>query len=75
MRQQPQADWPGASNRTPATWSQLSQNITARSSHLGGVHALFRDGRTQFLKDSINVLVWQGLGSRNGGEVISADTY
>ncbi|MBV8077249.1 MAG: DUF1559 domain-containing protein [Planctomycetaceae bacterium] len=62
------------SHRTPASWSQLSQNITARSSHLGGVHALFCDGHTQFIKDSINVLVWQGLGSRKGGEVISAET-
>jgi prepilin-type processing-associated H-X9-DG protein len=46
-----------------------------RRSHLGGVHALFCDGHTQFIKDSINVLVWQRLGSRNGGEVISADAY
>jgi hypothetical protein len=29
----------------------------------------------QFMKNSINVLVWQGFGSRNGGEVLSADAY
>jgi hypothetical protein len=33
------------------------------------------DGHVQFVKDSTNVLVWQGLGSRNGAEVISADAY
>jgi hypothetical protein len=33
------------------------------------------DGRVQFMKNSINVLVWQGLGSMNGGEVVSADAY
>ena len=37
--------------------------------------SLFADGHVQFIKDSINVLVWQGLGSRNGGEVIAADSF
>jgi prepilin-type processing-associated H-X9-DG protein len=63
------------SNRTPATWSLLSQNIAARSQHSGGVNALLCDGHVQFIKNSINVIVWQGLGSRNGGEVIGADAF
>ncbi len=33
------------------------------------------DGHVQFVKETINVLVWQALGSRNGGEVISSDSY
>ena len=41
----------------------------------GGVNALLGDGHVQFIKNTINVLVWQGLGSRNGGEVISADAF
>jgi hypothetical protein len=36
---------------------------------------LLADGSVRFIKDSIDVLVWQGLGSRNGGEVVSADAY
>jgi prepilin-type N-terminal cleavage/methylation domain-containing protein/prepilin-type processing-associated H-X9-DG protein len=47
----------------------------ARSRHPGGVNSLMADGHVQFVKDSINVLVWQGLGSRNGGEVVSSDAY
>jgi prepilin-type processing-associated H-X9-DG protein len=63
------------STRTPALWSWLSLNIAARSKHAGGVNSLLADGHVQFIKNSINVLVWQGLGSRNGGEVISSDAY
>jgi prepilin-type processing-associated H-X9-DG protein len=53
----------------------LSLNITSRSRHPGGVNSLFCDGHVQFIKDSVNVATWQGLGSRNGGEVLSADGY
>ncbi|MFI5455657.1 MAG: DUF1559 domain-containing protein [Isosphaerales bacterium] len=63
------------STRSDPLWSWLSLNIAARSKHPGGVNSLMADGHVQFIKDSINVLVWQGLGSRNGGEVISADAY
>jgi prepilin-type processing-associated H-X9-DG protein len=63
------------STRSPQFWSWLSLNIAARSKHPGGVNSLMADGHVQFIKDSVNLLVWQGLGSRNGGEVISADAY
>ena len=49
--------------------------ITARSSHPGGVNSLFGDGSVRFAKDSVNLAVWRGLGTRAGGEVISADSY
>ncbi len=63
------------SNRSDPLWSQLSLNITARSMHPGGVHTLFCDGHVQFEKDTINLFVWQAIGSRNGGEVISATDF
>jgi prepilin-type N-terminal cleavage/methylation domain-containing protein/prepilin-type processing-associated H-X9-DG protein len=63
------------STRSDPLWSWLSLNIAARSKHPGGVNSLMADGHVQFIKNSINVLVWQGLGSRNGGEVISGDAY
>ena len=47
----------------------------ARSFHPGGVITLMSDGSVRFVKDSIPVETWRSLGSRNGGEVISADTY
>jgi prepilin-type N-terminal cleavage/methylation domain-containing protein/prepilin-type processing-associated H-X9-DG protein len=63
------------SDKSPADWQNLSLNITARSYHPGGVNSLFCDGHVQFIKDTVNVFTWQALGSRNGGEVVSADQY
>ena len=63
------------SNRSDATWNFLSLNIAPRSRHPGGVNALFSDGHVQFVKNSTDVLTWQALGSRDGGEVISAGAY
>jgi prepilin-type processing-associated H-X9-DG protein len=53
----------------------LSLNIAARSKHPSGVNSLLADGHVQFIKDSIAVPTWQALGSRNGGEVVSADSF
>lgn len=61
--------------RSDPLWNWLSLNITARSRHPSGVNSLFCDGSVHFIKNSVNVGVWRGLGSRNGGEVISADAY
>ena len=47
----------------------------ARSRHPGGVNALFCDGSVKFVKDTVNVATWQALGTRAGGEVVSADAY
>jgi prepilin-type N-terminal cleavage/methylation domain-containing protein/prepilin-type processing-associated H-X9-DG protein len=63
------------SNRTDPIWNWLSLNVAARSKHPGGVNSLFCDGHVQFIKNTVNLLTWQGLGSRNGGEVVSADAY
>jgi prepilin-type N-terminal cleavage/methylation domain-containing protein/prepilin-type processing-associated H-X9-DG protein len=63
------------SDKTDPYWSWLSLNVTTRSRHPGGVQSLFADGHVVFIKDSINLPVWQALGSASGGEVISSDSY
>jgi prepilin-type N-terminal cleavage/methylation domain-containing protein/prepilin-type processing-associated H-X9-DG protein len=45
------------------------------SRHPGGVNTLFGDGAVKFVKDPVNLSVWRALGTRNGGEVISADSF
>jgi prepilin-type N-terminal cleavage/methylation domain-containing protein/prepilin-type processing-associated H-X9-DG protein len=45
------------------------------SNHPGGVNVLFADGSVRFAKDSISQTIWMNLGSRNGGEVVSSDSY
>jgi prepilin-type processing-associated H-X9-DG protein len=46
-----------------------------KSRHPGGANFLFADGSVHFLKQSISPVTYCALGSRNGGEVISADAY
>jgi prepilin-type processing-associated H-X9-DG protein len=72
---------------TPNKWSCISANssdpstggpmdmITASSNHPGGVNSCFCDGSVHFIKDSINLQTWWGLGTRNMGEVIGSDQY
>ena len=49
--------------------------ITARSFHPGGVNAQMMDGSVRFVKNTIALNIWRGLGTRAGGEVLSADSY
>ena len=49
--------------------------VTARSFHPGGVNSLMVDGSVRFLKDTIALNIWRGLGTRASGEVLSADSY
>ncbi|MDR3623485.1 MAG: DUF1559 domain-containing protein [Paludisphaera borealis] len=45
------------------------------SNHPGGVNVAFMDGSVRFVKNSVDLPTWWALGTRNGGEVISADAY
>jgi prepilin-type processing-associated H-X9-DG protein len=59
--------WPGGANG--------SNFVNATSNHAGGVNTLFGDGSVKYIKDSVNQNTWWSLGTRNGGEVVGADTY
>jgi len=50
-------------------------HVAARSYHSGGVNIAFADGSVHFIKGSIALTVWKALGTRGGGEVLSADSY
>ena len=45
------------------------------SKHPGGVNLLLGDGSVKFIKDTVNLQTWRALGTRNGGEVISSDSF
>lgn len=47
----------------------------ATSSHPGGVNLLLCDGSVRFVKDTVNLIPWRALATRNGGEVISSDAF
>ncbi len=50
-------------------------HLAARSLHPGGVNTGFADGSVRFIKNSVDISTWRALGTRSGGEVISADAY
>jgi prepilin-type N-terminal cleavage/methylation domain-containing protein/prepilin-type processing-associated H-X9-DG protein len=49
--------------------------LAPSSNHPGGVNVSMVDGSVRFVKDSIALDVWWGLGTRNGKEIISADAF
>ena len=55
--------------------NQAFNNQEAASFHSGGVNALFGDGSVRFLKENVQLLVFRGLLTAAGGEVVSADQY
>ncbi|HUQ70909.1 MAG TPA: DUF1559 domain-containing protein [Planctomycetaceae bacterium] len=56
--------------RTNFWWDRLSHNVAARSRHTGGVHILLCDGSVRFVSENVDLVTWQRLGSRAGGEVL-----
>ncbi|WP_406697126.1 DUF1559 domain-containing protein [Singulisphaera sp. Ch08] len=44
------------------------------SNHPGGVNVGSMDGSVRFIKNTINLPTWWSFGTRNGGEIISADS-
>ena len=47
----------------------------ATSNHPGGVNAAMADGSVRFIKSTIAMRAWWSLGTKAGGEVLSADQY
>ncbi len=67
---------PGARPQENYAAGSFSGAMTAaRSKHAGGVNVLMADGSVRFMKDSINQITWWSLGTKAGGEVVSADSY
>jgi prepilin-type N-terminal cleavage/methylation domain-containing protein/prepilin-type processing-associated H-X9-DG protein len=46
---------------------------TAQSQHPGGVQVALADGSVRFVSQTVHILAWRALGSRNQGEVTSLD--
>ena len=59
----------------PSCAPEGSSFINSSSYHPGGCNFAFSDGSVRFIKDSVNMLTYESLGTRAGGEVISSDSY
>jgi prepilin-type N-terminal cleavage/methylation domain-containing protein/prepilin-type processing-associated H-X9-DG protein len=56
-------------------WGGTSAMISPTSNHSGGVNMLMTDGSVRFVKDTISPQTWWAIGTKAGGEVVSADSY
>jgi prepilin-type N-terminal cleavage/methylation domain-containing protein len=59
----------------PGTMANMPMQVPPSSRHAGGVNAMMGDGTVRFIKGSISLPTWRALGTRAGGEVVSADSY
>jgi prepilin-type processing-associated H-X9-DG protein len=66
-------NWQGASTPLGCRFSAAAKNFA--SEHPGGANFLFTDGSVHFLKQNISMPAYCALGSRNGGEVLSSNSY
>jgi len=56
-------------------WAGAMSLVGASSRHPGGVNVAFGDGSVKWVKSSVSNPTWVAVGTRNGGEVVSADAY
>ena len=52
-----------------------SGSAPPNSNHPAGVNVGLADGSVKFVKDSVGMQPWWSLGTRNGGDIISGDSY
>jgi prepilin-type processing-associated H-X9-DG protein len=49
--------------------------VTSRSYHPDGVQVGFADGSVHFVAETIDILVWRALATREGGEILDEGQY
>jgi prepilin-type N-terminal cleavage/methylation domain-containing protein/prepilin-type processing-associated H-X9-DG protein len=59
----------------PGNMANMPMQVPPSSRHPGGVNALMGDGSVRFIKDTVALATWRGIGTRAGGEAISSDSY
>ena len=52
-----------------------SSYVNAQSNHSGGCNYLMADGSVRFIKSTVSFATYLALGTRAGGETVSADAY
>jgi prepilin-type N-terminal cleavage/methylation domain-containing protein/prepilin-type processing-associated H-X9-DG protein len=67
-------DWINNGNSPNGPCLNLGQ-WAFRSLHPGGANFAFADGSVKFIKETINITTYRALGTRNLGEITSADAY
>jgi prepilin-type N-terminal cleavage/methylation domain-containing protein/prepilin-type processing-associated H-X9-DG protein len=60
---------------TTGGWGTYMDAIPPSSNHSGGINICFGDGSVRFVKNSVAYQNWWAIGTRNGQEALSSDTY
>jgi prepilin-type N-terminal cleavage/methylation domain-containing protein/prepilin-type processing-associated H-X9-DG protein len=60
---------------TGGIYTGLGMVNDPRSKHPGGVNVGMGDGSVRFVKNSVNVFIFQALASTKGSEIVSSDAY
>jgi prepilin-type processing-associated H-X9-DG protein len=47
--------------------------VAARSRHRGIVNVCFGDGHVSAIGENVDLTIWRGIGTRNGGETVKGD--
>lgn len=55
--------------------ANMAMQVPPSSRHPGGVNMMMGDGSVRFTKDTVDLSTWRALGTRNGGETISASSF
>jgi prepilin-type N-terminal cleavage/methylation domain-containing protein/prepilin-type processing-associated H-X9-DG protein len=62
-----------ANGGAPGAMVNMAMDSPPTSAHTGGVNVLFCDASVHFVTDSISLVSWQALGTRNGGDIVGSD--
>lgn len=54
----------------PGTMTNMSMQVSASSNHPGGVNMLMCDASVKFTVNTIDLVIWRAIGTRNGGEAV-----
>jgi hypothetical protein len=54
----------------PGGMNNMSMCQPATSAHTGGVNLLLSDGSTRFMIESVDLVTWRALGTRNLGDIL-----
>jgi prepilin-type N-terminal cleavage/methylation domain-containing protein/prepilin-type processing-associated H-X9-DG protein len=57
----------------PVNWERGQAGF--RSQHPGGANFLFGDGSVKWLKQTMDVITYQKLSTKSGGEIVNSDSY
>jgi prepilin-type processing-associated H-X9-DG protein len=59
----------------PGSMANMSVQQPPSSYHPGGVNLLMGDGAVRFIRDGVFLPTWRALAIRDGGEMISSESY